>query len=470
MPNAIAYLMLLVWPIIALVLFKRLPGERALIWSILGAYMLLPPVASFDLPAAPDMDKYTISNICALVLTVFVLKERPGFLPAGLLGKLLVALFVISPFATALTNPDSIPIEAGDVPALRLYDGLAAVSYQAIALIPFFLGRHLLSKPGGAKTLVHVLVTAGLIYSIPMLIEVRLSPQINVWVYGFFAHDFGQTMRGGGFRPMVFMPHGLWVAFFALMAAMSALGVFRMSSPAERPKALMTWLYLMIVLVFCRSVGPMVYAAALIPAILFVGRRGQVLIAAFFAIVVMAYPLLREANLIPLEAILEMAHSYDPARHQSLAFRIHNEEILLDRAAERPWFGWGGYGRNLILDPINGSIVTIPDGKWIILLGTYGLMGYLAEFGLLVLPLLLLGREALLQKTVRFSPYLTVIALIYAANLVDLLPNATLIPFSWLMAGTILGHAEALAANRQQEKGKGGRAGQPIRQKPRTVL
>ena len=48
-----------------------------------------------------------------------------------------------------------------------------------------------------------------------MLVEVRLSPQINTWIYGFFQHDFIQMMRYGGFRPIVFLPHGLWVAFFA---------------------------------------------------------------------------------------------------------------------------------------------------------------------------------------------------------------------------------------------------------------
>ncbi|MFV0491839.1 MAG: hypothetical protein ACK5M4_08470 [Pseudorhodobacter sp.] len=472
MPNALAYLMLLVWPFIALALFNRLPREKALIWSILGAYMLLPPVANFNLPGIPDIDKFTLASICALVLTLFVLGERPGFLPTGIVGRILVVLFVVSPFATTLTNPESISMFAAYVPALRLYDSIAYISYQAIALIPFFLGRHILSKPEGPKALVQVLVTAGLVYSIPMMIEVRLSPQINVWVYGFFAHDFGQSMRGGGFRPMVFMPHGLWVAFFALMAAMSALVILRHTPAGGRAKALMIWLYLMLVLVFCRSTGPMTYAAALIPTILFIGRRWQILIAASFAIIVITYPALRGAQLIPLDAILELAYSYDVERHQSLAFRIRNEEILLDRAAEKPWFGWGGYGRNLILNPMTGEIETIPDGQWIITLGSYGWMGYIAEFGLLTLPLLLLAREAMLQKTIRFSPYLSAIALIYAANLVDLLPNATLIPFSWLMAGTILGHAEVLQANRRQEKDTNMEWSAPLqpREKRRTII
>ncbi|QCO56121.1 hypothetical protein EOK75_10500 [Pseudorhodobacter turbinis] len=449
MPNGLAYLMLMLWPVLATVLFLRLPREKALIWSILAAYMLLPPLANFNLPAVPDMDKFTISNLCALALTLWVLREKVDFLPSSLVGRLLIIFYIISPIATSLTNPDSIPIEAGDVPALRLYDSASTISYQFIALIPFFLARTLLRTAEAMRTVVLALVFAGLIYSVPMLIEARLSPQINVWVYGFFQHDFSQSMRGGGFRPMVFMPHGLWVAFFALMATISALLVLRTGTAEDRPKQLMTFLYLFLVLVMCRSAGPLVFALGLIPVILILGRRWQVMLAGFLGLIVITYPLLRGAQLIPLDAILDYAYSISPDRHQSLNFRVVNEERLLARAMEKPIFGWGGYGRNLILDPITGLIQTIPDGQWIIVLGTYGWLGYIAEFGLLVMPLVFLGREGLLLRSAAFSPFACGIALIYAANLVDLLPNATLIPFTWLMAGALLGYAEDLAVQRR---------------------
>lgn len=50
-----------------------------------------------------------------------------------------------------------------------------------------------------------------------MLYEVRLSPQLHRIFYGYFPHSFAQQVRGGGFRPVVFLQHGLWVAFFAMM-------------------------------------------------------------------------------------------------------------------------------------------------------------------------------------------------------------------------------------------------------------
>lgn len=449
MPNAFAYLMLLLWPVVATVLFQRLPREKALIWSILAAYMVLPPLANINLPAVPDMDKFTIANLCALALTIWVLDERVSVLPRSLIGRALIVLYIVSPIATTLSNSDAIPLTTGSVPALRLYDSVATISYQFIALIPFFLARQLLRSAGGMKAMVGAMVAAGLVYSLPMLLEVRISPQLNIWIYGFFQHDFLQSMRGGGFRPMVFMPHGLWVAFFALMAAMSALIMLRVAPAKERPRQLVIFLYLAFVLYTCKSVGPMVYALALTPLILIAGRRWQLLLAAALGMIVITYPLLRGANLVPLDRILDYALAFNPERYQSLNFRVMNEETLLARALERPLFGWGGYGRNLILDPYDGRILTIPDGQWVIVLGTYGWLGYLTEFGLLVMPLVLLGREALRQRAAVFSPYACGIALIYAANLADLLPNATLIPFTWLMAGALMGYAESLADQRE---------------------
>jgi hypothetical protein len=450
MGNALAYGLLAAWPLIAWALYSRLPPGRALIWAILLAYMLLPPEqVRFDLPAVPDMDKFSVANLSALVLTLLLLRERVPVLPPGLLPRALLLAFVISPFATALTNPDPIPIRTGDVPALRAYDAISYVSSQLIALIPFFLARRFLGTEEGMKMLVQALVTAGLIYSLPMLFEARMSPQLNTWIYGFFAHDFSQSMRGGGFRPMVFMPHGLWAAFFALMAAVSALAMLRDAGAADRPKRLLIWAYLMFVLVQCRSLGPVAYAVALTPLILFAPRRVQLLIAAGLAAVVITYPFLRGAHLIPLADILAFARDISADRAASLEYRIVNEEVLLARAQEKFWFGWGGYGRSLILDPETGRILSIPDGGWIIVLGTYGWLGYAAMFGMLVLPLLMLGREAVLSRGEHLSLWGCAVALIYAANLADLLPNDTIIPFTWLMGGALMAWAEALARARR---------------------
>jgi hypothetical protein len=167
------------------------------------------------------------------------------------------------------------------------------------------------------------------------------------------------------------------------------------------------------------------------------------------AVLVVTYPVLRGAHLVPIDQILAFADTMSPDRAYSLRFRIENEEILLARAQERPWFGWGGYGRAFTHDPITGRQLNIADGAWVILMGTYGWVGYVAEFGLFALPLVLLGREALRQPKTALSPWVGAVALILGANMIDLLPNATQIPFTWLMAGALLGEAERLARARR---------------------
>jgi len=66
-----------------------------------------------------------------------------------------------------------------------------------------------------------------------------------------------------------------------------------------------------------------------------------------------------------------------------------------------------------------------------------------------VLPVLLIAREALAIPGRDLSPFVCTVVLLLAANLLDMLPNDTLIPFTWLMAGAVLGHAEALAIARR---------------------
>lgn len=452
-PNAIAYLVLFLWPLFAWQLWRRMDPGRALAWTILGGYLFMPPAATLDLPAMPDFNKVSIPNIVSLAFAAFILRDRISYLPTSLVGRALMLLFVLSPFATVITNTDSIPNAAGDVPGMKVYDSVAAVANQAIYLIPFFMARRYLAGPDASAVLLRVMVIAGLIYSFPMLLETRLSPQVNVWVYGFFQHDFSQMMRGGGFRPIVFLPHGLWAAFFAFMCVIAALVFLRQGPGQDRPRQAMIALYLLMVLVLCKSAGPMIYFFAVAPLVLFASARTQVLIAALFALLVVTYPMLRGLQVIPVERVTELAYSINPERGHSFAFRVMNEEILLERANERPWLGWGGYGRNLILDPISGEIMTVADGAWIIVMGTYGWLGYIAEFGLLVLPLLLLGREAMARGSARLLTLPTAgLALILGANMLDLLPNATQIPFTWLMAGALLGQAEALAARRLSSK------------------
>jgi len=450
-PNLFAYFVLAVWPIVIWQFYRRMEPGRALVWTILASYLFMPPLTSFAVPVLPDLDKDTMPVLVALVITTLVLHRRFSFWPQSGVGKLMILAFIFAPVFTVLTNADPLPVHnAPDIPGLRAYDGVLLICYQAIFVMPMFLARRDLATPQAQRDILGALVVGGLIYSVPMLIEARMSPQMNVWIYGFFQHDFLQHVRFGGYRPIVFLPHGLWAAVFVSISLCAAFVLLRTAPTHMVMRRLLAVLWLSFLLFMCKSFGAAIYAIMLVPLIMFVSTRKQVLIAAIVAGVVVAYPLLRGANLIPVDSLISFFNDFSPDRASSLGFRLENEERLLQRAAERPLFGWGSYGRNFTYDPVSGRPTAIADGMWVIQIGIFGWLGYLAQFGLLALPLWLLGRESV-QRGVEISRPAAGVAMILAANVFDLLPNATLVPLTWLLAGAVLGHVELLRRERRQQ-------------------
>lgn len=467
MPNPIAYLVLLLWPIAIIWMFRKMPPERAFIWSILGGYMLLPEATAFNLPMIPAFDKVSIPNLTVFVVCLMLLKMRFSLLPEGWLGKLLTGFLILAPVASVFSNTD--PLQFGTIESgrlsiivdtistqrgMRIYDSVSVLVRSLILALPFFMARKLLASEAALIEFLRALVIAGLIYSVPMLIEMRLSPQLHTWIYGFFQHDFGQMMREGGFRPIVFMPHGLWVAFFALICALAALYFAREAIPAERTGKIVIALYLVVILWLCKSMGPRLLLLAIAPLVLFFSARIHLRAAGMLALVAMCYPLLRGAGLIPTQVFVDYLYQTRPERAQSLEFRFDNEDLLLARAWEKPLVGWGGWGRNLVHDPITGEILTISDGMWVIVIGQFGWIGYLGTFGLLCLPLFALVWAYRRVPAAQIPLPVGVCALIHGANLVDLLPNATLVPLTWLLAGALLGHAEMVRAQHRETRGR----------------
>lgn len=454
MPNAIAYLALAIWPVVTIVMFRRWPIERALIWSLLGAYLFLPPPpAAFDFPLMPPLTKESLPSLATFVICLYVCGKRGPLMPQTWIGWLLAMAFIFSPVATVLTNTEPVFWGRIGIKALGLKDMVALTLLQAILLLPFLMARQILGTARGQRELLLALFVGGMIYSVPMLLEVRLSPQLNIWIYGYFQHSFEQMVRSGGFRPIVFLYHGLWVAFFAMTTAMAALALSRGEDMRHRMVYLLSALYLLVVLFLCKSLGSLIYAVMLAPMILFLPMRMQLTIAMVISGIAMAYPILKGAGYIPVQWMLEQAASVDPERAASLKFRFDNEDLLIERAYEKPWFGWGSWGRNHILNPISGAIESVTDGRWIILIGTFGWVGYLAEFGLIFYAALLIVWEARRADADRLSPHLGALTLLLSINALDMLPNATLTPITWLIAGALVGYGEELRGVRTRAPG-----------------
>jgi hypothetical protein len=314
------------------------------------------------------------------------------------------------------------------------------------------LGRQFLRSSEDNVDVLRVLVIAGLAYSLPMLFEVRMSPQLHTWIYGYFPHSFEQQVRDGGFRPVVFLGHGLLVAFFIMTAGVAAAALWRAKIRVVRLPAAGIAAYLGGVLVLCKTLGALVYGAALTVLVRFTRPQVQLRIALVLVALALLYPTLRAGDLFPTRSMLGLAESISAERAQSLKVRFDNEDQLLDRAWQRFLFGWGRFGRNRVYDEDSGGDVSITDGRWIITMGQFGFFGFLAEFGLLALAVVRATSALRFAETADEQVFLAALALIVAINIVDLLPNSSISPWTWLLAGALLGRAEALRASARQRK------------------
>lgn len=440
MPNLFAHLMLLIWPLVMVVLFKKLPADKALVWSFLGAFMLLPPEVYIDLPLVPTLNKYTLPSMAAFLLCMIMTDQKIRLFPASKVISLLMMAYVLSPLVTVMTNREPLFYAHVYLPGMTVYDAISEILKHAITIIPFILGFNFISNPTARRNFLTAFMIAGLIYSIPILLEVRLSPQINNWVYGYFPGLFGQQIRFGGYRPTVFMGHGLVVAYFILMAVLSAAILFAGSKGEERSRYFGIFLYLLVILILCKTVAAVLYAIMLLPIIMFCGPRIKGWVVLVCSILVLAYPVLRAADAVPVDRMLEYAALIQAERAQSLGFRFDNEKELLDHAGQKSLAGWGYWNRNRVFDPETGRNLYVPDGYWIVILGTLGWVGYICIFGLLTVPLIRMWKLRNRGNELDDSNIIYGIGLMLAINLVDLIPNSAINYMTWLLAGLLLSY------------------------------
>ena len=369
------------------------------------------------------MDKSSIPPLVALLAcrTVCRGRLRAARPLRGIDVLLIIALLGV--LGTVFTNGDALHDGVVTRQPMELYDAIStAIGFILTCYLPFLVGRAVFRTGADAQDFLRCFVIAGLIYTPLLLIEVRFSPQLHTWVYGFFPHSFAQTRRGGGFRPVVFMGHGLIVGRFMLGVVIAAALVWK--AKLKRPTRVANGavvVLLIVVTVLCKSLGSLMLAVIALPLIFFTKPQTQVRVAAIVGLITLTYPVLRLTDNFPVDDLLDFSASFSEDRASSLEFRFVNEDQLLERALERPVFGWGGYSRNRVLNEA-GKDLSVTDGEWIILFGIYGVIGFVGQFGLFVLPLLIAARNIKRIQSVRDRSLVGGIALMNAVFAAD--PNS----------------------------------------------
>ncbi len=461
----VAFFALILWLPAVLYLFERFPAQKAVVFSFITAWLFLPPTL-IPLSGIPDWSKTTATvfsvSLCACLKhsqRLFAIQWRWYDLP--------VFVYCLCPFLSSITN------------GLGAYDGFSAVLDELFRWgLPYVIGRAYLANASGNRQLCLGIAVGGLLYIPLCLIEIRMSPMLKSWVFGFGGgRDVDFSLRYNGYRPMVFLATGLELGWWMCCATLATYMLW-VSGAVKRlanfPMGPLT-VGLAFTTVMCKSTGALLQIAIGFCLIYFSRFTKNSLLVWALVLVPPAYCVARPTGIWTGEQVVDWAAAtFGPERAQSLGFRFENEEILMRSALQHPVFGWARFGG---FNPPDASGKTaITDGLWIIV------FGWMGSVGLVALNLMLLVPTALFLR--RFPPRtwlepdvapVTTLALILPLFMLDNLSNAMLNPIYALAMGSVAGYrprkdATLRPADRWARHVAGGAAlGEPSTTTPRAL-
>src|SRR3954447_950407 len=208
-PNILVLLTLWGWPAFAVALFAFLPPRRALAVGFVLGWLFLPQFG-FPVPFV-KWDKHTATSVGA-ILGVLIFDSQRLFSFKPTLLDLPMAVWCFVPYSAAVSN------------GLSPYDGAASAATQFMVWgVPYILGRVYFNDFVGLRGLAVWIFLAGVMYVPFCLFECAISPQLHFMTYGFYQHDFNQVIRMGGYRPMVYLQHGIAVGMMMTAASLAGL-------------------------------------------------------------------------------------------------------------------------------------------------------------------------------------------------------------------------------------------------------
>ena len=398
-----------------LYLFTKYKPEQAVIVAFFGALMFL-PMEKLQVP----LILYNKMTATAMGVMIAIKMYDPEKLEGASINPVDIPmiLWISSGFLASITN------------GLGPKDGLQE-SFTTFTTwgIPYIAGRIYFSNAEGIKLLCRAIFTAGLIYIPFVLFELKMSPQAHRMVYGYMQHSFAQVMRGDGYRPMVFMEHGIMLGTWMTMAAL--VGMWCTYTKVFPKKMWNAPIILLVIIllgaaVACKSSGATGLCIMGLVALLVTAKLKFAILVWVLLAIPPAYVGTRATGYWDGQNLCDLiTEKFSADRAASLQFRFDNENILVDKALERPLFGWGGWGRSRVYDEETGEDVSVTDGFWIIVLGTRGYFGLFSVTLVMILPMLLflLKCPAKLWGKPEFAPT-AVVCIIPLLFMIDCMLNA----------------------------------------------
>lgn len=409
---------LIVWVPITIGLFTVVPPRKAAVASLIGAWLILPPL-TIPLPGIPDYSKFTATTFGILIGTLlFDVTRLLAFRPRWFDVPMLV--WCTCPFAASISNGDG------------AYDGISQCLVNVFMWgLPYFIGRLYFGDLDGLRVLSLGMIAGGVAYILPCLWEIKMSPQLMRQVYGLGGW---MGMRLGGYRPRVFLSNGLELGIWMSAASLAAWWLWRSGSlkrMAGLPFGSVVLPSLLVTNVLCKSSGALILCMGGVVTLWGSVRFKTRTLLLGVMLLTPLYYTVRITGLWSGEMLLDVIEAgLGKDRAWSLEFRFRNENLMIERARERPVIGWGGWGRALNVDSEQLMAAgvrkkVVPDGLWIIAFGNTGSVG-LAAVTLVVLlpPLLFLGRFSVKDwLDPRIAPA-AMFAVLLSIYMIDCLANA----------------------------------------------
>jgi hypothetical protein len=382
-----AFGMLVGWVPIVIICFAIFPPRRAAIMGIIGGWLFLPPLV-IPITALPDYSKITAVTFGVLLGTAIfnanvLLQFRPRWY------DLPMVLWCLCPMASSLSN------------GLGAYDGLSQCLVATFRWgLAYLTGRLYFGSLEGLRELCLGIVAGGLIYVPFCLYEARMSTPIMQPIYGMGGW---QGIRMGGYRPSVFFQTGLELGMWMTAVSLTAWWLWQSGSTKKRwnlplvgsvPFGLIILPTLLVTTLLCRSTGALALLVFGVATLWSCSRfrsswplRGLILVAC-------VYVLVRIPNLWSGASAVQIASALvGPVRAQSLEYRFQSEDLLVEHARKQPYFGWGGFNRNVAYFNEEETYQVAMDGLWIITMGVNGMVGLVLLYTIILLPVVLMIRR-----------------------------------------------------------------------------
>ena len=430
--------MLFSWVPITIMFFLILRPQTAVVCSVIGGILFL-PMATYDLQAIPEYSKVTAIAIGLVIGGSVAGKSHRADFHWQIYDLPMAIWCFFCPVASSMSN------------GLGLYDGLSG-TLENIAHwgVFYWTGRLYFRECSSLRDLSLGIVIGGLIYIPLCLYEFRMSPQLSNIFYGFFPHSFAQHYRYGGYRPIVFMQHGLMVAFWMAQASIISFWLWRskiISHLKGIPIGLIA-ISLTAITIFCKSANGWFFLFIGIASYFLFKSPKLVRFSRFILLLIPLYWFCRCTQIISyenLQAVAELV--FDTDRVRSLSIRLLQEDLFSLKAWDRPILGWGGWHRGWPLNPQTGELVDLPvDSLWIITFSTRGFVGLVNLYlAMLIGPWFIFSRYGIgekhdNEKEMTFHVDAIVIGLAIVFFMIDSLMNGMINPVFIVCSGALISY------------------------------